>query len=203
MAKIDEFAGFHPLERAEWRDWLAENHNRSNGIWFVYFKKQTGKPRVSYDEAVEEGLCFGWIDSVARDFDEDRSRILFTPRKLKSVWSKPNKMRVEKLIVSGAMTEIGLAKIEAAKKDGSWDALNVSDNLEIAADLQKAFGTNRKAETNIHAFTNGVKKVILSWINSAKRAETRKTRIEETVKMAEVNLRERFDKKDRIKIWKK
>jgi uncharacterized protein YdeI (YjbR/CyaY-like superfamily) len=194
MAKIDELKDFHPLSRSAWRDWLAENYDKSDGIWFVYFKKQTGKPRVGYDEAVEEALCFGWIDSVARGFDENRSRILFTPRKPKSVWSKPNKLRVEKLIKTGEMTEIGLQKIEAAKFDGSWDALNASDNLEIAEDLQKAFDANKTAETNFHAFTDGVKKVILSWVNSAKREETRATRIEKLVAMAAQNKRVNFDK---------
>ena len=194
MAKIDELKDFHPLNRQEWRDWLTENYDKSNGVWFVYFKKHTGKPRVSYEEAVEEALCFGWIDSVARSFDEDRSRILFTPRKPKSVWSKPNKTRVERLIKSGAMTEIGLAKIEAAKKDGSWDALNASDNLEIAADLQKAFDADKQAEKNFHAFTNGVKKVILSWVNSAKRAETRAARIAKLVALAAKNKRVNFDR---------
>jgi uncharacterized protein YdeI (YjbR/CyaY-like superfamily) len=194
MAKIDELKDFHPFNRQEWRDWLEENYDKSNGIWFVYFKKQTGKSRVSYDEAVEEALCFGWIDSVARGFDEERSRILFTPRKPKSVWSKPNKMRVEKLIASGAMTEIGLAKIVAAKKDGSWDALNASDNLEIADDLQKAFDANQTAEKNFHGFTDGVKRVILSWVNAAKREETRKARIEKLITLAAENKRVNFDK---------
>jgi uncharacterized protein YdeI (YjbR/CyaY-like superfamily) len=194
MAKIDELLDFHPLSRQEWRDWLAENYDKFAGIWFVYYKKSANKPRVSYDEAVEEALCFGWIDSVARGLDETRSRILFTPRKSKSVWSKPNKLRVEKMIEIGAMTEIGLAKIEKAKLDGSWDALNASDNLEIAEDLQKAFDANTTAETNFHAFTDGVKKVILSWVNSAKREETRAARIKKLVAMAEKNKRVNFDK---------
>jgi uncharacterized protein YdeI (YjbR/CyaY-like superfamily) len=194
MAKIDELLDFHPLSRQEWRDWLAENYDKFAGIWFVYYKKSANKPRVSYDEAVEEALCFGWIDSVARGLDETRSRILFTPRKSKSVWSKPNKLRVEKMIASGAMTEIGLAKIEKAKLDGSWNALNASDNLEIAEDLQKAFDANTTAETNFHAFTDGVKKVILSWVNSAKREETRAARIKKLVAMAEKNKRVNFDK---------
>jgi uncharacterized protein YdeI (YjbR/CyaY-like superfamily) len=194
MAKIDELLDFHPLSRQEWRDWLAENYDKFAGIWFVYYKKSANKPRVSYDEAVEEALCFGWIDSVARGFDETRSRILFTPRKPKSVWSKPNKLRVEKMITSGAMTEIGLAKIEKAKLDGSWNALNASDNLEIAEDLQKAFDANKQAETNFHAFTDGVKKVILSWVNAAKREETRAARIKKLVAMAEKNKRVNFDK---------
>jgi uncharacterized protein YdeI (YjbR/CyaY-like superfamily) len=194
MAKIDELLDFHPLSRQEWRDWLAENYDKFAGIWFVYYKKSANKPRVSYDEAVEEALCFGWIDSVARGLDETRSRILFTPRKSKSVWSKPNKLRVEKMIASGAMTEIGLAKIEKAKLDGSWNALNASDNLEIAEDLQKAFDANTTAETNFHAFTDGVKKVILSWVNAAKREETRAARIKKLVAMAEKNKKVNFDK---------
>ena len=116
---MDAFEDFHPLTRQEWRAWLEVHHNKFSGIWFVYFKKATGEPRVTYDEGVEEALCFGWIDSLPRKFDEKRSKLLFTPRKLKSVWSKPNKLRIEKLIASGLMTEIGLTKIKAAKKNGS------------------------------------------------------------------------------------
>ncbi len=194
MAKIDEFSDFHPLSRQEWRGWLAENYNKSGGIWFVYYKKHTKKPFVSYDEAVEEALCFGWIDSLPRKFDDERSKLLFTPRKPKSVWSKLNKLRVEKLLENGLMTEIGLAKIESAKKDGSWDLLNASDNLEIADDLQKVFDTNNLAETNFNAFTDGVKKAILQWLNSAKRVETRNVRIEKLVAMAAKNKRINFDK---------
>ena len=196
MSKVDKFNDFHPLSRQEWRGWLAENHDKFEGIWFVYYKKPTGKPRVSYDEAVEEALCFGWIDSLPRKVDEERSKLLFTPRKAKSVWSKLNKERIEKLIENGLMTEIGLRKIEAAKKDGSWDALNASDNLEISEDLQKAFSEKRAAAENFSAFPASVKKAILYWINSAKRIETRKTRIEKTVSMAARNKRAQFDKED-------
>jgi uncharacterized protein YdeI (YjbR/CyaY-like superfamily) len=194
MSKIDEFEDFHPLSRPEWRDWLTENYDKSDGIWFVYFKKHTKKPIVTYDESVEEALCFGWIDSVARRFDEERSRLLFTPRKPKSVWSQPNKLRVERVIANGLMTEIGLQKIEKAKLDGSWDALNASDNLEIQEDLLKAFEANNVAFENFDKFTVGVKKVILSWIYGAKTVETRAKRIDKTVSMAEKNLRVQFDK---------
>ncbi len=194
MAKIDEFKDFHPLSRQEWREWLAENFDNSDGIWFVYFKKHTKKPLVTYEESVEEALCFGWIDSVARKFDEERSRLLFTPRKPKSVWSKPNKERVERVFTNGLMTEIGLQKIENAKLDGSWDALNASDNLEIQEDLLEALEENNIAFDNFDKFTNGVKKVILSWIYGAKTAETRAKRIKVTVSMATDNLRVRFDK---------
>lgn len=182
------------MSRQQWRAWLKENHAKSAGIWFVYFKKQTGKPRVTYDEAVEEALCFGWIDSVPRKFDENRSKLLFTMRKPKSVWSKLNKARIEILIEKGLMTEIGLAKIEAAKKDGSWNALDASDNLEIPIDLAKAFERNKAAKKNFDAFSDSVKRVILSWIFSAKRDETRAARIGKTVEMATRNKRANFDK---------
>ncbi len=194
MTKIDAFADFHPLSRKEWREWLAENYNKSKGVWFVYFKKSANKPRVTYEEAVEEALCFGWIDSLPRKVDDERSKLLFTPRKPKSVWSKLNKTRVEKLIENGAMTEIGLAEIEAAKKNGSWDALNASDNLEIPADLLEAFEQNETAKANFTAFSDSAKRNILSWVFSAKRDETRTARIEKTVAMAAVNKRANFDR---------
>ena len=194
-SKIDEFQDFHPLSRQEWRDWLTENHDKLSGIWLVYYKKHTKKPSVTYDEAVEEALCFGWIDSIPRKMDDERSKLLYTPRKPKSVWSKPNKERVKRLIGNGLMTEFGLQKIEQAKLDGSWDALNASDNLEIQEDLLQAFEANNTAFENFDNFTNSVKKVILSWIYNAKTAETRAKRIAETVSMAERNLRAMFDKK--------
>lgn len=192
--KINEFSDFHPLTRKEWREWLAENHARAAGIWFVYYKKQTGKPRVTYDEAVEEALCFGWIDSVPRKFDDERSKLLFTPRKPKSVWSKLNKTRIERLIENRLMTEIGLTKIEAAKRNGSWNALDASDNLETPADLTEAFERNSGAKKNFEAFSDSVKRSILSWIFSAKRDETRAARIEKTVATAARNKRVNYDK---------
>jgi uncharacterized protein YdeI (YjbR/CyaY-like superfamily) len=194
VGKIDEFGDFHPLSRQEWRDWLFENHDKLSGVWLVYFKKHTKKPFVSYDEAVEEALCFGWIDSIPRKLDEDRSKLLHTPRKPKSVWSKANKERVERLIANGLMTEIGQKKIDKAKLDGSWDALNASDNLEIHEDLLRALKGNNIAFENFEKFTKGVKKSILSWIYSAKTADTRLKRIDKTISMAERNLRAQFDK---------
>jgi uncharacterized protein YdeI (YjbR/CyaY-like superfamily) len=194
MSKINEFSDFHPLTRKQWRDWLAENHDKFSGIWFVYFKKQTGKPRVTYDEAVEEALCFGWIDSLPRKVDDERSKLLFTPRKPKSVWSKLNKTRIEKLIENGLMTKIGLAKIEAAKANGAWNILDDSDNLKIPADLTKEFERNKDAKKNFNAFSDSSKRMILAWIGSAKRTETRNTRIVKTIEMAKQNKRANFDK---------
>ena len=194
MAKIDELKDFHPLTREAWRDWLAKNYDKSSGVWFVYFKKHTGKPRVSYDEAVEEGLCFGWIDSLPRKLDEDRTKLLFTPRKPKSVWSQLNKERIVKLMANGAMTESGLAKIEAAKKDGSWNTLDASDNLKISDELAKAFRRNRVAQKNFDGFAPSAKKAILYWLYSAKQEETRAARIVKIVTMAANKKRANFDK---------
>ena len=194
MGKIDEFDIYHPLTRDDWRRWLQTNHDSSPGIWFVFFKKHTGKPRVTYDESVEEALCFGWIDSLGRKFDAERSKLLFTPRKPKSVWSKPNKERVAAMIAADRMTPPGLVKIEAAKKDGSWDSLKSSDNLEIPVDLLKAFAKNDKALKNFEGFTASARKMILYWLGTAKRDETRKARLAKIVAMAADGKRADFDK---------
>ena len=192
--RIDSFEDVHPLSRAEWRKWLKKNHDRSPGVWFVYYKKHTGKPRVEYDDAVEEALCFGWIDSLARSFDDERSRLLMTPRKPKSVWSKPNKKRVEKIVAEGLITEIGLAKIEQAKADGSWNTLDSSDNLEVPKDLKAAFAKNKTAKKNWDGFAPSARKAILYWVGTAKREETRNARLEKIVSMAAVGKRANFDK---------
>lgn len=191
---VDSFEDIHPLNRSEWRKWLTKNHDKSPGVWFVYFKKQTGKPRVIYDEAVEEALCFGWIDSLPRKLDEDRSKLLFTPRKPKSVWSKLNKERIEKMIAEKLMTDVGLAKIEQAKADGSWNTLDSSDNLEMPNDLIAAFAKNKNAQTNWEGFTDSPKKAILYWLSTAKRDETRKARVKKIVSMAAIGKRANFDK---------
>lgn len=193
-SKIDHFTDVHPLAQEEWRAWLQKNHETAPGVWLVFFKKHTGKPRISYDEAVEEALCFGWIDSLPRKLDDERSKLLFTPRKAKSVWSKINKERIERLIETEQMSDAGLRKIAQAKKDGSWDILNDSDRLIIPAGLAAAFADNRTAEKNFLRFTDSVKRAILEWLNSAKRPETKAKRIEEIVRKASLGKRAIFDK---------
>lgn len=186
-----EYKQFHPKTRAEWRKWLQQNHTSSPGIWFTYYKKETGKPRVSYDEAVEEALCFGWIDSLPRKLDEERSMLKFTPRKPKSVWSELNKQRVEKLIAAKLMQPAGIATINLAKENGSWDILTNSDEAaaqnKYPADLVKLFQKNKKAHQNFDSFSRSIKKQFLSWIDSAKRPETRQARLAQTVLMAAAN----------------
>jgi len=186
-----EYKTYHPKNRKQWRQWLEKKHSTSPGIWMIYYKKESGKPRVSYDEAVEEALCFGWIDSLPRKLDNERAMLKFTPRKPKSVWSDSNKARVEKLITQKWMTPAGLAKIEQAKKDGSWNILNASnfhtDNNLLPDDLQKAISKNKKALENFNAFSAGYRRQFLFWIDSAKRSETRMARIKQTVLMAAAN----------------
>jgi uncharacterized protein YdeI (YjbR/CyaY-like superfamily) len=157
----------------------------------VYYKKQTGKRTLSYAESVEEALCFGWIDSLPRKLDAERAMLKFTPRKAKSVWSKLNKLRIEILISNKLMTATGLAKIEQAKRDGSWNILTVSDThadtATLPADLQKALNKNKKALANFRAFPVSYRRQFLFWIDSAKRPETREARLQQTLLMAAAN----------------
>jgi uncharacterized protein YdeI (YjbR/CyaY-like superfamily) len=184
-----EAESFHALSRAEWRDWLKKNHKRERGIWLVTYKKFTGKPRLEYAEAVEEALCFGWVDSKPGVVDEERSRLWMAPRKAGSAWSKLNKERVARLIAEKRMTAAGLEKIEAAKKDGAWDRLNEVEALMVPPDLGLELAARKPAEEYFAAFPRSVKRGILEWIEQAKRAETRAARIAETARLAQRNER--------------
>jgi uncharacterized protein YdeI (YjbR/CyaY-like superfamily) len=129
----------HPKTRAAWRRWLREHHNQTKGIWFVSYKKATGNPRVEYEEAVEEALCFGWVDSKVNKLDEERSMLWFSPRKANTGGSKPNKERIERILAAGLMHSIGLAKVKQAKADGSWSSLDRVEALLLPTDLKIAF----------------------------------------------------------------
>ena len=179
----------HPKTRTEWRKWLERNHMQKDGVWLISFKKATGKPRLEYDEAVEEALCFGWIDSKGNKLDEERSLLWFAPRRTGTGWSKLNKTRVDTLIAAGHMTPAGLVKVEAAKQDGSWNALDSVEALEIPPDLKKALAADRTARQYFDAFPRSVKRGILEWIASAKKPETRAKRVQETATLASKNIR--------------
>ena len=179
----------HPTSRAEWRAWLEQNHTRIEGVWLISYKKAAGTPRFEYDEAVEEALCFGWIDSKPNKLDDARSRLWFAPRKPGTGWSKYNKDRAERMIAAGRMTDAGLVKIDAAKQDGSWSALDAVEALEIPADLEAALAVHEAARGHLDAFPRSVKRGILEWIANAKKPETRAKRIQETAQLAADNLR--------------
>jgi uncharacterized protein YdeI (YjbR/CyaY-like superfamily) len=188
---IDSLPSFYPKDRKAWRNWLQKNHQKSTGIWLIYYKVGKSKPRLPYNDIVEECLCFGWIDSLARKLDDERAMILITPRKPKSVWSDVNKERVERLIKNGLMTDAGLVKIETAKLNGSWDTLNASNHAantnELPTDMVKAFKGKKAALENYKAFSPSVRRQFMFWIESAKTPETRAKRIAQTVLMSEAN----------------
>ncbi len=178
--------------RAELREWLAANHTRSESIWLVSYKKHVTDKHVSWDEIVEEVLCFGWIDSLPRKLDADRSMLLLSPRRPGSPWSGLNKRRIKKLLAAELIAPPGLAAIERAKQDGSWTVYDEIEALIIPADLAAALVENAKAAEYFNAFSDSSKKGILWWIKSAKRANTRQKRIDETVWLAQHNVRANF-----------
>jgi uncharacterized protein YdeI (YjbR/CyaY-like superfamily) len=192
MAKVrlDTLERIHPETRAAWRRWLKSYHARTESVWLVSWKKAAAaKPRMTYDEIVEEALCWGWVDSLPRALDAERTMLLLSPRKPGSSWSAQNKNRAERMIASGQMTPAGLAKIEAAKRDGAWDRLNSVDALEIPADLAKALSAHKDSAANFAGFPPSVRRGILEWIGAAKRPETRAKRIAETAAQAAVGKR--------------
>jgi uncharacterized protein YdeI (YjbR/CyaY-like superfamily) len=179
----------HPFTRNDWRQWLKTNHAKATGVWLVSYKKATGKSRFEYAEAVEEALCFGWVDSKPNKLDAERSLLWFAPRKPKTGWSRPNKIRVEKMIKAGLMTNAGMLKVEQAKLDGSWSKLDAVENLTIPQDLVDAFKKHPNSAKNFEAFPRSAKRGILEWILNAKTAPTRTKRLEETARLAAVNQR--------------
>ena len=184
---LDQLERYYAKDRSDWRRWLEKNHATSPGVWLIYYKQTTGQPHVAYSDAVEEALCFGWVDSKPNVLDDERYMQLFSPRNPKSPWSRLNKQRVEKLIEQGLMTEAGLKLIEAAKQNGAWTVYDTIEDLTMPEDLEQALAANPTAYDNFQAFSNSSKKNILWWIQSAKQPATRSKRIEETVALAAVN----------------
>lgn len=174
--------------RAGWRRWLRKHHRQADSIWLVIWKK--GDPRhVSYGDIVEEALCFGWVDSLPRKLDAQRSMLLLSPRRTGSTWSKLNKDRAERLISAGLMTPAGLARIEDAKRDGLWSKLESVDALKVPADLAAAFRCHKPAAKYWETFPRSTRRGILEWIAQAKRPETRARRVLETATRAARNER--------------
>lgn len=176
-------------DRDAWRAWLAENHAAEKGAWLVLGKKGSGLRTVNYEEAVLEAVAFGWIDSRANRVDETRYIQLFTPRKPGSMWSNSNRERVDRLVAEGRMTPAGMALVDAAKAGGTWLTLETVQANEIPDDLAEALAANEDAGRHFAAFPPSSKRIILEWIASAKRPETRAKRIAETVDKAAVNIR--------------
>lgn len=175
----------------EWREWLHDNHHSSKGVYLVFYKVDSKKESMRWEDAVQVAICYGWIDSTVKRLDDERRRQMFTPRKDKSVWSKLNKTYIEKLIAENLMHESGLRKIEIAKQNGSWESLDAVENLEIPPDLEAAFSKNKTAADNYHNFSKTYRKSYLYWLNQAKREETRANRVIEIVRLCEQNIKSR------------
>jgi uncharacterized protein YdeI (YjbR/CyaY-like superfamily) len=176
--------------REEWRVWLESHHDSEDEVWLIYYKKPSGKPRVAYNDAVEEAICFGWIDSTVRKIDEERYMQKFTPRNPTSVWSELNKSRAEKMIHEGRMTEAGLANIAAARESGEWGKdRSLPDAVEMPPELRAALLKNPTAKENFERFAPSYRRLYSRWVADAKREETREKRIRKVVGRAEKNLK--------------
>ena len=176
-----------PFEsKNEFAEWLAKNHDKSAGAWLKLAKKDAEILSVTYKEAVNVALCYGWIDGQAKSFDDKYWLVKFTPRRPKSIWSQINTKRVEQLIASGEMKPSGLKAVEAAKQDGRWDAAYASQkNISVPADFQSALSKNKKAKTFFESLTGSKRYAFLFRIETAKKAETRIKRILQFVEMLE------------------
>jgi uncharacterized protein YdeI (YjbR/CyaY-like superfamily) len=184
----DDAPLIHAETRAEWRAWLEANHATATGAHLVSWKRGHG-PSVGYEEAVEEALCFGWVDSSGGTIDERRSKLYFAPRKPRSGWAATNKARVERLIAEGAIRPAGLAAIERAKENGSWTLLDDVERGVVPDDLAAALAAQPPAASNFEAFPKSVKRALLEWTAQAKRPQTRAARILEIASKAARNER--------------
>lgn len=177
MSALDDAPLVHADDRATWRSWLEANHATSNGAWLVTWRARSGRLSLDYESAVEEALCFGWVDSTAGRIDDDRGKLYFAPRKARSGWAATNKVRIERLLAEGRMAPAGLAAIERAKANGSWEILDSVERLEVPDDLATALATRPPATLNFAAFPLTARKQMLTWVAFAVRPETRAARI--------------------------
>ena len=182
-----EIETISPKNRQEWRDWLQENHDKKQSVWLIYYKKKSNILTVTYSEAVDEALCFGWIDSKAKPLDEEKFMQFFSRRKAKSVWSRINKEKIERLINEGLMTCAGYHIIEIAKQNGSWTILDEAEALTIPKDLDEAFQNRPNAKNYFSSLSRSDKRNILQWLVLAKKQETRQKRISEIAELAGQN----------------
>jgi uncharacterized protein YdeI (YjbR/CyaY-like superfamily) len=180
---------FYAESQEAWRTWLEINHSSEKSIWLIIYKQNSGTPSVYYNEAVDEAICFGWIDSKINKRDENSFYQYFAKRNPKSNWSKVNKEKVERLTALGKIAPAGQAMIDLAKQNGTWTALDAVENLELPIELKTLFDNNPTAFANWEKFPRSSKRGILEWIFNAKKPETRLQRIEETVTLAASNIK--------------
>ena len=178
-----------PFDRAGWRAWLIDNHPSSNGVYLVSWRRASGRTSVPYEDAVEEALCVGWIDSSGKNIDEQRSIQWFAPRRPRSVWARSNKERVARLMAAGLMLPAGLAAIEDAKRSGMWTLLDDVEKLVVPDDLVAALKARPRARERWDAFPPSARRAMLQWVVEARRPETRAGRIGQIAEKASRNER--------------
>ncbi len=181
MKEIEEFC---PKDKKEWRAWLERNHIEKDAIWLILYRNTSSKYNLSWSDSVDESLCFGWIDSTKKTIDNERYKQYFTKRKAKSNWSRINKEKVQNLIEKGLMTKAGFQSIEIAKENGSWTILDEIEQLIVPNDLYESLRSNKNAFEYFDGQSKSIKKMLLYWVASAKRQETRQKRIIEIVENA-------------------
>jgi len=192
--KLDIDQALFFKNRTQWRKWLEQNHDKASEALVIHYRKDSGKKGLNHFEAVEEALCFGWIDSILRRLDNERFVLKYTPRKANSVWSKVNKDKAEQLIKAGLMTPAGMAKIEEAKKNGNWDNAYTSLIKEtLPTDLKQALMRNKKAWYNFQKFATTYRNMYTGWLDSAKTDATRQKRIAEIIYRSERNIKPGID----------
>jgi len=180
-----EIETFYPKNRQEWREWLQNNHDKKQSVWLIYNKKKSNIPTLMYSEAVDEALCFGWIDSKSKPLDNEKFMQFFSKRKVKSVWSRVNKEKIERLINDGLMTKAGFDIIEIAKQNGSWTILDDAEALIIPKDLDDELEKQPEAKKYFLSLSRSDKRNILQWLILAKRHETRQKRINAIVEFSD------------------
>ena len=181
MTFEEGLAEIHPETPGEWRSWLEQNHASSSGVWLIYFRASTNRRQLSWEEAVREALCFGWIDSKVKSIDDERYKQIFTPRKPKSVWSKINKQNIAELTESGQMTEAGRRAVDVAKENGAWSFLDPIDALIVPPDLASALDASQTARQAYDALSKSAQRQVLYTVYSAKREPTRVKRVADAI----------------------
>ncbi len=186
MKDVEDYC---PDDQQDWRKWLELNHKKKEAVWLIFYKKKSPNYNLSWSESVDEALCFGWIDSVKKTIDTEKYRQYFSKRKAKSNWSKINKDKVKTLIEQGLMKEAGYKSIEIAKENDSWTFLDQVEDLVIPADLKAAFENYKGSSEYFDSLSKSIKKILLYWIVSAKRKETRQKRVLEVAENASKKLK--------------
>lgn len=180
---------FQPKNKQEWRDWLEKHHKSKSAIWLIYQKKQINESRLTWSDAVDEALCFGWIDSTAKAIDDNTYMQFFTKRKPDSGWSRINKEKVERLIQEGLMSQAGFDAIDLAMQNGSWTLLDEIETLTVPADLAIEFNKDPLAGSFFSALSKSDRRILLQWVASAKKPETRNIRISEISRTCSLQLK--------------